>query len=716
MPEFWQFPTVSMGIGPMNAIYQAQFNRYLHNRGIKDTSDQNVWAFLGDGEMDEPESRGLLQLAANENLDNLTFVVNCNLQRLDGPVRGNGKIVQELEAFFRGAGWNVIKVLWGREWDELLEKDDDGELVRIMNETLDGDYQTYKAESGAFVREHFFGRSAKTKDMVADMDDDDIWNLKRGGHDYQKVYSAYKAATEFTGKPTVILAQTVKGYGLGSSFEGRNATHQMKKLTVDDMKRFRDTLRIPVSDEQIEADLYDVPYYHPGDDAPEVKYMRERREQLGGSIPHRLDTAAALELPGEKAYAQAKKGSGKQKAATTMAFVRQLKDLMRDKNIGKRIVPIVPDESRTFGMDSFFPTAKIYNPKGMNYISVDRELMLAYKESEQGQLLHPGINEAGATAAFTAAGTSYSTHGEPMIPFYVFYSMFGFQRTGDSFWAAADQLTRGFIIGATAGRTTLAGEGLQHLDGHSPLLAATNPAVKHFDPAFGYEIAHILENGLYEMYGDHDGDHNIMYYLTVYNEPVQHPAQPENLDVEGVKRGIYKLADATSEGPKVQLLGSGVSVPWALEAQQLLAEDWGVSADVWSVTSWNELRRQAVDVEQAALMHSDREPEVPFVTRQLAGAEGPIVATTDFATAVPDQIRQFVPNSFATLGADSFGFSDTRAAARRHFRIDAHSMVVRALQMLADEGAVSEDAPAKAYEKYDLGNANAGTSGTPDEE
>ena len=716
MPDFWQFPTVSMGIGPMNAIYQAQFNRYLHNRGIKDTSDQNVWAFLGDGEMDEPESRGLLQLAANENLDNLTFVVNCNLQRLDGPVRGNGKIVQELEAFFRGAGWNVIKVLWGREWDELLEKDDDGELVRIMNETLDGDYQTYKAESGAFVREHFFGRAAKTKDMVADMDDQQIWNLKRGGHDYQKVYSAYQAATEFKGKPTVILAQTVKGYGLGPSFEGRNATHQMKKLTVEDMKRFRDTLRIPVSDEQIESDVYNVPYYHPGDDAPEMKYMRERRDQLGGSIPRRLEDAEPLELPGEKAYAQAKKGSGKQKAATTMAFVRQLKDLMRDKNIGKRIVPIVPDESRTFGMDSFFPTAKIYNPKGMNYLSVDRELMLAYKESEQGQLLHPGINEAGATAAFTAAGTSYSTHGEPMIPFYVFYSMFGFQRTGDSFWAAADQLTRGFIIGATAGRTTLAGEGLQHLDGHSPLLAATNPAVKHFDPAFGYEIAYILENGLYEMYGDHDGDHNIMYYLTVYNEPVVHPAEPENLDVEGVRRGIYKLADATVKGPKVQLLGSGVSVPWALEAQQLLADDWGVSADVWSVTSWNELRRQAIEVEEAALMHAEREPEVPFVTQQLSGAEGPIVATTDYATAVPDQIRQFVPNSFATLGADSFGFSDTRAAARRHFRIDAHSMVVRALQMLADEGAVAEDAPAKAYQKYDLGNANAGTSGTPDEE
>ncbi|EXF24423.1 pyruvate dehydrogenase [Nesterenkonia sp. AN1] len=711
MPEFWQFPTVSMGIGPMNAIYQAQFNRYLHNRGIKDTSEQQVWAFLGDGEMDEPESRGLLQLAANEKLDNLNFVVNCNLQRLDGPVRGNGKIVQELEAFFRGAGWNVIKVLWGREWDELLDQDDDGELVRVMNETLDGDYQTYKAESGAFVREHFFGRSAKTKELVADMSDDDIWNLKRGGHDYKKVYSAYKAASESTGKPTVILAQTVKGYGLGPSFEGRNATHQMKKLTVDDLKRFRDTLRIPISDEQIEEDTYNVPYYHPGKDSDEVKYTLERRERLGGPVPERRTVGEGLILPESKTYAQAKKGSGKQKAATTMALVRLLKDLMRDKNIGHRIVPIIPDEARTFGMDSFFPTAKIYNPKGQNYISVDRELMLAYKESPQGQMIHPGINEAGATAAFTAAGTSYATHGETMIPFYIFYSMFGFQRTGDSFWAAADQLARGFIIGATAGRTTLAGEGLQHLDGHSPLLAATNPAVKHFDPAFGYEIAHIMENGLFEMYGDHDGDHNVMYYLTVYNEPVQHLPEPEGLDVEGVKRGIYKLSSSEQDGPKVQLLASGVGVPWAKEAAEILAEDWGVSADVWSVTSWNELRRQALHVEQSALLDPEREPEVPFVTQQMEGAEGPIIATTDFATQVPDQIRQFLPNRFATLGADDFGFSDTRAAARRHFRIDAHSMVVRALQMLADDGAVDASAPVDAFKKYDLSNVRAGTSG-----
>ncbi len=706
MPDFWQFPTVSMGIGPMNAIYQAQFNRYLHNRGIKDTSDQNVWAFLGDGEMDEPESRGLLQLAANEKLDNLNFVINCNLQRLDGPVRGNGKIVQELEAFFRGAGWNVIKVLWGREWDSLLEKDDDGELVRVMNEALDGDYQTYKAESGEFVREHFFGRSEKTKEMVADMSDDDIWNLKRGGHDYQKVYAAYKAAVETEGQPTVVLAQTVKGYGLGPSFEGRNATHQMKKLTVDDLKRFRDTLRIPISDEQIDADPYNVPYYHPGEDADEVVYMRERTEKLGGPVPERRVAEKTLALPGEKAYAGAKKGSGKNKAATTMAFVRLLKDLMREKDFGDRIVPIVPDEARTFGMDSFFPTAKIYNPKGQNYLSVDRELMLSYKESAQGQLLHPGINEAGATAAFTAAGTSYSTHGEPMIPLYIFYSMFGFQRTGDSFWAAADQMTRGFIVGATAGRTTLTGEGLQHADGHSPLLASTNPAVKHFDPAYGYEIAHLMEQGLHEMYGEHDGDRNVMYYLTVYNEPVIHPAEPEDLDVEGLKRGIYRLKASDVEGPKAQLLASGVAVPWALEAQELLAEDWGVSADVWSVTSWNELRREAVRVQEAAMLSADQEPAVPFVTRQLENAEGPIVASTDFVTAVPDQIRQFLPHAFATLGADSFGFSDTRAAARRHFKIDAHSMVVRALQMLGENDKAGE-----AMKKYDLADPKAGTSG-----
>ncbi|MDK1359252.1 pyruvate dehydrogenase (acetyl-transferring), homodimeric type [Arthrobacter sp. zg-Y1219] len=711
MPDFWEFPTVSMGIGPMNAIYQAQSNRYLQNRGIKDTSDQHVWAFLGDGEMDEPESRGLLQLAANDKLDNLTFVVNCNLQRLDGPVRGNGKIMQELEAFFRGAGWNVIKVVWGREWDSLLEKDKDGSLVEIMNSTPDGDYQTYKAENGGFVRDHFFGKTPETKELVAKLTDEEIWNLKRGGHDYRKVYAAYKAATEFKGKPTVILAHTVKGYGLGTHFEGRNATHQMKKLTLDDLKAFRDHLRIPISDEDLERDPYQPPYFNPGADTPEIKYMLERRRELGGNVPERRVKHAPLALPGDKAYEVANRGSGKQMAATTMAFVRLLKDLMRDKEFGKRIVPIIPDEARTFGMDSFFPTAKIYNPKGQNYLSVDRDLVLAYKESPQGQIVHVGINEGGSIAAFTAAGTSYATHGEPLIPVYVFYSMFGFQRTADYIWAATDQMARGFLISATAGRTTLTGEGLQHADGHSPILASTNPAVKTYDPAYGYEIGHIMRHGLEEMYGPDSEDPNVIYNIMVYNEPILQPKAPAELDVEGIIKGIYLLAPAKIDGPRAQLLASGVAVPWALEAQQILADDWGVSADVWSVTSWNELRRDGLAAEEDAFLHPDAEPRVPFVTKQLAGATGPIVATTDYMKAVPDQIRQFVPNEFATLGADDFGFADTRAAARRYFKIDSHSMVVRTLEMLARRGEVDASAPTEAIKKYDLLNVNAGTSG-----
>ncbi|MDP9886322.1 pyruvate dehydrogenase E1 component [Sinomonas atrocyanea] len=716
MPEFWEFPTVSMGIGPMNAIYQAQSNRYLHNRGIKDTSDQHVWAFLGDGEMDEPESRGLLQLAANENLDNLTFVVNCNLQRLDGPVRGNGKVMQELEAFFRGAGWNVIKVIWGREWDSLLSKDTEGNLVKLMNETPDGDYQTFKAENGAFVRDHFFGRTPETKELVADLTDEQIWNLKRGGHDYHKVYAAYKAATEFKGKPTVILAKTVKGYGLGAHFEGRNATHQMKKMTLGDLKDFRDLLRIPISDEQLEANPYEPPYYHPGQDSPEIRYLLARRAELGGSVPERRKEHRAVALPSEKAYAIAKRGSGKQQAATTMSFVRLLKDIMRDADFGQRIVPIVPDESRTFGMDAFFPTAKIYNPKGQNYLSVDRDLVLAYKESPAGQLIHPGINEAGAVAAFTAAGTAYATHGEPLVPVYVFYSMFGFQRTGDAFWAAADQMTRGFIIGATAGRTTLTGEGLQHADGHSPLLAATNPAVVTYDPAYGYEIGHIVRAGLERMYGGEHADPNVMYYLTVYNEPIVQPAEPEDLDVDALLKGMYRLASDAASGlaadaPRTQLLASGVAVPWALEAQRILADDWGVAADVWSVTSWSELRREGLAAEEQAFLHPELEAPTPFVTRQLADTSGPVVAVTDYNKSVPDQIRQFVPGDYAVLGADGFGFSDTRAAARRFFKIDAHSVVVRALQMLARRGEVDADAPRQAFERYRLLDVTAGTTG-----
>ncbi len=711
MPEFWEFPTVSMGIGPMNAIYQAQSNRYLHGRGLKDTSDQHVWAFLGDGEMDEPESRGLLQLAANDGLDNLTFVVNCNLQRLDGPVRGNGKIIQELEGFFRGAGWNVIKVIWGRQWDPLLEADAEGALVDIMNTTVDGDYQTYKAESGAFIRENFFGRDPRTRALVDGLTDDEIWGLNRGGHDYRKVYAAYAKSMERNGKPTVILVKTVKGYGLGQRFEARNATHQMKKLTLQDLKDFRDHLRVPITDAQLEADPYQPPYYHPGADAPEIAYLHERRRALGGFVPERRPHASGeIALPDRKAYEVAARGSGKQEAATTMAFVRVLKDLMRDPEFGKRIVPIIPDEARTFGMDAFFPTAKIYNPNGQNYLAVDRDIVLSYKESTSGQIVHVGINEAGSIAAFTAAGTSYATHGVPLVPVYVFYSMFGFQRTGDSLWAAADQMARGFLISATAGRTTLTGEGLQHADGHSPLLAATNPAVVTYDPAFGYEIGHIMRAGIERMYGPDSTDRNVIYNLMVYNEPIVQPAEPEGVDVEGILGGIHRIAPAAGDGPRAHLLASGIGVTWALEAQQLLRDEWGVAADVFSVTSWTELRRDAVAAEEDEFL--GRGSRTPFLVQQLEGSEGPIVAVSDYAKDLPDQVRQFVKNDWATLGADGFGFSDTRAAARRHFKIDGPSVVVRTLQLLAKRGEVDAAIPAQAAEKYRLLDVNAGTSGS----
>ena len=713
MPNFWQFPTVSMGLGPINAIYQAQANKYLHNRGIKDTSEQHVWAFLGDGEMDEVESRGALQLAANDDLDNLTFVINCNLQRLDGPVRGNGKIIQELESFFRGAGWNVIKVVWGREWDVLLHADNDGALRDLMNRTPDGDYQTYKAENGAYVRENFFGRDPKTLEMVSHMSDDDIWKLKRGGHDYRKVYAAFKAATEHKGQPTVILAKTVKGYGLGPSFEGRNATHQMKKLTLDNLKAFRDDMRIPIADSALEADVYQPPYFHPGDQDEAIQYLHERRRALGGYLPERRSRYTQVNLPDDSVYEPAAKGSGKQEVATTMAFARLLKDLLKNKDFGHRLVPIIPDEARTFGMDAYFPTSKIYNPHGQSYTSVDRELLLAYKESPEGQILHTGINEAGAFAAFTAIGTSYATQGEPMVPIYVFYSMFGFQRTGDAMWAAGDQMARGFIMGATAGRTTLTGEGLQHADGHSPLLASTNAAVITYDPAYAYEIAHIMKAGLDRMYGGKHPDPNVMYYLTIYNEPMLQPEEPANLDVEGLLKGLYLLKPAPEQsGPRASILASGVGVPWALEAQELLATDWGVNADVWSVTSWNELRKDGVAAERHNFLHPDKERQIPYVTQKLQGAPGPFIAVSDFMHSVQDQIREFVPGTYLTLGADGFGFSDTRAAARRHFAIDGPSVATRVLQQLAKEGLVPADAHQQAIEKYRLLDVNAGTSGT----
>ncbi len=711
MPDFWQFPTVSMGLGPISAIYQAQFNRYLMARGFKDTTNQHVWAFLGDGELDEVESRGALQLAANDGLDNLTFVVNANLQRLDGPVRGNGKIIQELESFFRGAGWNVIKVIWGREWDALLSKDHDGALVDLMNKTPDGDYQTYKTEDGAFVRENFFARDPRTAQLVADLSDDQIWSLKRGGHDYNKIYAAYKAATSHKGQPTVIIAKTIKGYGLGKSFEGRNATHQMKKLKLADLKQFRDEMRVPISDAQLEADPYMPPYYMPDSSSPELEYMHERRKQLGGYLPERRSKYVDFKLPEDSAYEIPRKGSGNQEVATTMAFVRMLKDLLRSEGTGERIQLIIPDEARTFGMDAFFPTSKIYNPNGMKYISVDRELLLNYKESEAGQILHTGINEAGSVAAFTASGSSYSTHGQPIIPIYVFYSMFGFQRTADSLWLAGDQMVRGFLIGATAGRTTLTGEGLQHADGHSPIIAYTNPAVISYDAAYGYEIAHIVKAGLERMYGGKHEDPNVMYYLTVYNEPMLQPAEPENLDVDGVLRGIYKLSSSNAAGHKVQLLASGVAVPWAIEAQQLLAE-YGVAADIWSVTSWGELRKDGLKADEQRFLYPDQDAPMPYLTQKLADADGPFLGVSDYTHSLPDMIRPWVPGDFATLGADGFGFSDTRPAARRFFKIDGPSIAVRALEQLVAQGKLDASIPQQAIDKFKLHDVSAGTSGT----
>ncbi len=667
MPDFWEFPTVSMGLTALNAIYQARFNRYLQNRGIKDTSQQHVWAFLGDGEMGEPESLGAIGLAAREELDNLTFVVNCNLQQLDGPVRGNGKIIQELEAQFRGAGWNVIKVVWGREWDALLARDVDGVLVNKMNSTPDGQFQTYSVESGDYIRENFFGGDPRLRKMVEHMTDDQIVKLPRGGHDYRKVYAAFDSAMKHTGQPTVILAKTIKGWTI-DALEGRNATHQMKKLTKDDLKKYRDRLRLPISDKEIDGAEV-APFFHPGENSPEIEYMMERRRELGGSLPKRVDRSKLLKLPGDEVYHELKQGSGKQAIATTMALVRLLRDLMKDKEIGPRIVPIAPDEYRTFGMDSMFPTAKVYNPGGQTYESVDRKLLLSYKESAQGQMLHEGISEAGAMASATAAGSTYSTHGEHMIPFYLFYSMFGFQRTGDSIWAMADQLARGFLIGATAGRTTLTGEGLQHADGHSPLLAATNPAIVHYDPAMAYEVSHIVQDGLRRMYGATEGHpqgENVIYYLTVYNEPTVQPKEPENLDVEGLLKGIYhvsvppELSGNGGNPPRVQLLASGVGFPWVTEAQRLLAEDWGVAADTWSVTSWNELARDAVAAEEWNLLHPSESAKVPYVTNKLKDVEGPIVAVSDYMAAVPHQIAKWVPTDYHVLGTDGFGFADTR--------------------------------------------------------
>lgn len=704
LPWLWEFPTVSMGLGPLSAIYQARFNRYLTNRGIKDTSASHVWAFLGDGEMDEPESTAALALAAREGLDNLTFVINCNLQRLDGPVRANFKIVQELESQFRGAGWHVVKSLWGSAWDELFALDTAGALVRRLREVPDAQFQTYATRDVAYIREHFFGAEpalVELAKLLTDAKIDECFHSSRGGHEARKVYAAYRAALAHKGAPTVVLAQTVKGYTLGTGFESRNANHQMKKLSGEQFRTMRDLLELPIPDSKLNDEL--VPYGHPGADSPEVRYLQERRAELGGPAPARRVHAVALPEPSEKAFSAVYKGSGKQSVATTMAFVRLVKDLMRDKETGRRWVPIVPDEARTFGMEALFPSAGIYSPLGQTYDPVDRDQIMYYKEAKDGQILNEGITEAGSMADFIAAATSYATHGETMIPFYIFYSMFGWQRTGDQMWQLADQLGKGFIVGATAGRTTLTGEGLQHADGHSHLIAATNPASLNYDPAFAYEIAVIVKDGLRRMYGEAapGEDSNVFYYLTVYNEPMPQPAMPEGVE-EGIVKGLYRFKEgvpAKADAPRLQLLASGTAIHWALEAQELLAAEWGVTADVWSATSWSELRRDALEADEA-LLHGEQ--RTPYVTHALDGAPGPVLAVSDWMRQVPDQISQWVEQDWSSLGTDGFGLSDTREAARRHFGVDARSITVAALAQLARRGEVPASAVKEARERYGL--------------
>ncbi|MFI5262176.1 MAG: pyruvate dehydrogenase (acetyl-transferring), homodimeric type [Candidatus Limnocylindrales bacterium] len=683
MPEFWEFPTVSMGLGPLAAIYQARFDRYLAARGIKDTSANRTWAFLGDGEMDEPEALAGLSLAGRDGLDNLTFVVNCNLQRLDGPVRGNGKVIQELEGLFRGAGWNVIKVIWGREWDPLLARDEDGILVHRMNETLDGEFQKFSVESGAYIREHFFGGDPRLAEMVAGLSDDDLTRLRRGGHDIHKVYAAYRAALDHRGAPTVILAKTVKGWTLGPGVEGRNITHQAKKLSEAELKVFRDRLELPIPD----ARLKEAPYYHPGPKAPEIEYLVARRAALGGPLPRRVVHPVTVELPGDPVYAEFMSGSGTQEASTTMAFAKLLRNLLRAPGLGPRVVPIVPDEARTFGMDPLFKEVGIYAARGQLYDPVDANLVLSYREAKDGQVLEEGITEAGSAASFQAAATSYATHGQPMVPFYIFYSMFGFQRTGDQFWAIGDARSRGFMLGATAGRTTLNGEGLQHEDGHSLLLASTIPSVRAYDPAFAYETALIIRDGLHSMVVE---GQDVVYYLTLYNENYAMPPLPVGAE-EGVVRGLYRFREAppvTGQGrpPRATILASGALMQEALRAQGLLADRFGVAAEVWSATSYQRLRAEALEVDRWNRLHPDEPARVPYVTAQLAAAaaRGPVVAVSDFMKAVPDQIARWVPgDAWVALGTDGFGRSDTRQALRRFFEIDAEHVAQAVLGELA---------------------------------
>jgi pyruvate dehydrogenase E1 component len=694
MPEFWQFPTVSMGLGPMMAIYQARFMRYLENRGILAPQDRKVWCFLGDGETDEPESMGALTMPVREKLDNLVFVVNCNLQRLDGPVRGNGKIIQELEAAFQGAGWNVVKVIWGSRWDPLLAKDNNGVLRRTMEECVDGEYQSFKAKGGAYTREHFFGRDPELKAMVADLSDEDVWRLNRGGHDAVKVYAAYHAAFRHKGHPTVILAKTVKGYGMGEAGEGQNITHQKKKLDEDDLRAFRDRFNIPISDEEIAK----LAYYRPADDSEEIRYLQARRKDLGGYLPVRRPKADPLEVPGLDFFRAQLEGTGDREVSTTMALVRILTALVRDKTIGARVVPIVPDEARTFGMEGMFRQVAIYSSVGQLYTPQDADQLTYYREDKKGQILEEGINEAGSFCSWLAAGTSYANHGVQMIPFYIFYSMFGFQRVGDFAWAGGDMQARGFLIGGTAGRTTLAGEGLQHQDGHSQLVATTIPNCRAYDPCYAYELAVIVQDGLRRMCHEQE---NVFYYITCMNENYVHPAMPEGVE-RGILRGMYPLRQGSGGEARVQLFGSGTILREVLAAAETLERDFGVAADVWSVTSFSELRREALEVDRWNHLHPKESARASYVEQCLAERQGPFVAATDYIKTVPDQIRQWVPGRYYVLGTDGFGRSDSRNALREFFEVDRGSIVVTALKALADDGAMDRDTVAGAIEKFGI--------------
>ena len=695
MPDFWQFATVSMGLGPIMAIYQARFMKYLHNRGIADMTGRKVWCFCGDGEMDEPESLGAIDIAEREKLDNLIFVVNCNLQRLDGQVRGNGKIIQELEGVFRGAGWKVLKVIWGSQWDALLAQDTSGKLLQAMNETVDGEYQNYKAKGGAYTREHFFKKYPELERMVSAWSDEQIAALNRGGHDPHKIYAAYDAAVKHTGSPTVILAKTIKGYGMGEAGEGQNVTHQQKKIGENALKAFRDRFQIPISDDQIA----NLPFYRPAEDSPEIQYLKSRRAELGGSLPARKPSKEALEVPPLSAFEKVTAGSGEREISTTMAFVQLLQTLCRDKSIGKRVVPIVPDEARTFGMEGMFRSLGIYSVVGQKYNPEDADQLAFYKEDIKGQILEEGITEAGSMSSWIAAATAYANHGTPMVPFFIFYSMFGFQRIADLCWAAGDMRARGFLLGATAGRTTLNGEGLQHEDGHSHLISSTVPNCRSYDPAYAYELAVIIQHGMKQMYVDQQ---DVYYYLSVYNENYAHPPMPPGVEA-GIVKGMYLLrAEEQAAKAHVQLLGSGSILREVVAAADLLKEEWGVTSDVWSVPSFSELARDGRETERWNLLHPQDKPRRSYVQECLGGMTGPAIASTDWVRAYPEQIRPYMPMNFHVLGTDGFGRSDNRPALRDFFEIDRRWIVLKALKALAEEKLVPAERVAQAIKIYGI--------------